>query len=197
MNKPADDELHNQLQQCHDALATTKERLHQIDIQRVTAETQIFKIRQELQELQEKTAALTLQLERKDIALEEVFLQRDIEKQNLEETIDHNIDNVLVPIIDKLIEKSSSIDSRYLMLLKQNLKNLTSSTGMKFSSTEYNLTPREIELCALIKGGFSIKEIATMHNLSPRTVETHRLKIRKKLGISSFKINLAAYLSKL
>lgn len=194
MIKPPFDNLYSQLQHCRDALARTQERLQEVDIKRATAEAELFKQRQELEA---RIVTLTIQLERKDIALKEVFSQLDIEKQNLSETIDRNVENVLMPIIDKLIEKSSSIDSRYLMMLKQNLQNLTSSTGSKLSSLEYNLTAREIELCALIKGGFSIKEIATMHNLSPRTVETHRLNIRKKLGINSAGINLAAYLSQL
>lgn len=194
MNKPSHDQLYSQLQHYRETLALTQARLQEINIKRVTAEAELSRTRQELEE---RIVNLTIQLERKDITLREVFSQLDIEKQNLTETIDHNVENILMPIIDKLIEKSSSIDSRYLMMLKQNLENLTSSTGTKLSRLEYNLTPREIQLCALIKGGFSIKEIATMHNLSPRTVETHRLNIRKKLGINSAGINLAAYLSQL
>ena len=194
MTKPSFDNLYTQLQHCRDALAYTQARLQEINTRRATAEAELCKQRQELEE---RIIDLTLQLERKDIALKEVFSQLDIEKQNLAQTIDRNVENVLMPVIDKLIEKSSSIDSRYLMMLKQNLQHLTSSTGTKLSSLEYNLTAREIELCVLVKGGFSIKEIATMHNLSPRTVETHRLNIRKKLGINSAGINLAAYLSQL
>ncbi len=136
-------------------------------------------------------------VERKTIALKEVLSQLEIEKQKMAEKVEVNVQKVLLPVIDKLIEKSSSLDSRYLMMLKQNLKQLTSSVGKKISDTNYNLTPKEIELCGLIKGGFSIKEIATMQNLSERTVETHRLNIRRKLGLTSAKINLTSYLSQL
>lgn len=137
------------------------------------------------------------ELRRKNIALAEILGQLDIEKQNLANNVEMNVQKVLLPVIEKLIEKSSSLDSRYLLMIKQNLHDLTSSFGIKLSSLEYNLTPREIELCALIRGGFTVKEIATMHNLSERTVETHRLNIRKKLGLSSTKINLSAYLAQI
>ncbi len=137
------------------------------------------------------------ELQRKNIALAEVLDFLEIEKQNLAGRVNVNVQKILLPVIEKLIEKSSSIDGRYLMMIKQNLENLTSSIGVKLSSTTHNLTPKEIELCTLIKGGFSVKEIATMQNLSERTVESHRYNIRKKLGLSSSKINLASYLAQL
>ncbi len=139
----------------------------------------------------------SVELLRKNIALTEVLSQLEIEKANLDTKVSVNVRKMLMPIVEKLIEKSSSLDSRYLMMLKQNLEHLTSSIGIKLSSNEYNLTPKEIELCTLIKNGFSIKEISTMQNLSERTVETHRFNIRKKLGMTSSKINLSSYLAQL
>jgi PAS domain S-box-containing protein len=140
---------------------------------------------------------LTGELQKKSIALTEVLSHLEIEKQNIASRVDVNAQKLLLPIIDKLIEKASSVDTRYLLLIKQNLLALTSSIGIKLTSVKYRFTPQEINLCTLIKGGFSIKEIATMQNLSERTVETHRFNIRKKLGISSSNINLATYLSQL
>jgi len=134
-------------------------------------------------------------LKRKTIALAEVLHQLELEKQDLYKKVDTNIQKILLPVIDRLIDRSSSIDSRYLLMLRQNLLGLASSTGIKLTKTEFTLTPKEIELCTLIKGGFSIKEISAMQNLSERTVETHRYNIRKKLGLSSSKISLSAYLS--
>lgn len=151
----------------------------------------------EKEELELRVEERTNELQRKNIALTEVLSQLEIEKKNLATKVGVNVQKLLLPVIDKLIEKSSSLDSRYLMMIRQNLESLTSSIGIKLSSTEYNLTPKEMELCVLIKGGFSIKEIAAMQNLSERTVETHRLNIRKKLGINSSKINLSSYLAQL
>jgi DNA-binding NarL/FixJ family response regulator len=48
------------------------------------------------------------------------------------------------------------------------------------SAARFGLTGREIEVLRFICGGFSNKDIARRLDLSVRTVETHRLNIRKK-----------------
>jgi tetratricopeptide (TPR) repeat protein len=47
-----------------------------------------------------------------------------------------------------------------------------------------NLTPAELKLSALIKLKFSIKESASLLNISPNSVKTTRYLLRKKLGLS-------------
>ena len=48
------------------------------------------------------------------------------------------------------------------------------------------LTDRERQILQLLAEGNSTKEIAYMLSLSVKTIETHRLNIRNKLGIGSF-----------
>lgn len=194
MKKITYEELEKRLEKCSQELSRAQVKLEELRIRPAQDEKTIVNKNQEL-ELRVKE--ITAELERKNIALKEVFSQLEIEKENLTNRIEVNVQKLLLPVIEKLINKSSSLDSRYLMMIKQNLEQLTSSAGIRLSSLEYNLTPKEIELCALIKGGFSIKEIAAMHNLSERTVETHRFNIRKKLGISSTPVNLSSYLASL
>ncbi len=50
-------------------------------------------------------------------------------------------------------------------------------------STAPQLTPREKEVLALLAEGLDNKRIAAALNLSVRTVETHRLNIKRKAGI--------------
>lgn len=47
------------------------------------------------------------------------------------------------------------------------------------------LTEREIEIIRMIRNGASNKEIAETLFISPRTVETHRARILKKLGLKN------------
>lgn len=46
-----------------------------------------------------------------------------------------------------------------------------------------SLTPAEIRLCSLLRINMSNKDIAALLNISDRTVDTHRTRIRKKLGL--------------
>ena len=56
------------------------------------------------------------------------------------------------------------------------------------------LTPRELNICELIRSGKSSKQIASNLNISLGTVNKHREQIRRKLGISNKEINLGTYL---
>ncbi len=56
------------------------------------------------------------------------------------------------------------------------------------------LTEREIEIIKLIKIGSTNKEIAETLFLSPRTVETHRARILKKLGLKN-SLSLVKYIN--
>lgn len=51
--------------------------------------------------------------------------------------------------------------------------------------TQHRLTPREVEVLRLIALGHTSVEMGRQLGLSPRTVETHRAHIHKKLGLST------------
>jgi len=55
------------------------------------------------------------------------------------------------------------------------------------SLKEYSLSEAELKICALIYLNFSTKDIANILKLSPRTIETHKYNIRKKLSLSKEK----------
>lgn len=67
------------------------------------------------------------------------------------------------------------------------------SPGLKVSDAESdlgtkvfsNLTRREREVLQLIAGGYNTKQIADELRISPKTVETHRVNLMKKLGASN------------
>jgi DNA-binding CsgD family transcriptional regulator len=56
------------------------------------------------------------------------------------------------------------------------------------------LTPREQEICDMIRDGLSSKEISEVLNLSILTVHKHREQIRDKLGLTNQNINLSTFL---
>ena len=117
------------------------------------------------------------------------------EKTDLEKRVLANVENMLLPLVQKMGDQGSDLDREYLGLLEENIARLTSTFGTRISRLNQRLTPRENEICNMIRTGLSSKEIAKMLNLSYRSVETYRNHIRKKLGITNKKVNLTSYLS--
>ncbi len=152
---------------------------------------------QDLSRSRQKLKSQNQQLKEKNIALREVMNQLLEEKNSLENRVLANADNLLLPLVAKLRNKGSDLDKEYLDLLEENIKQLTSSFGTRISRSLSRLTPRENEICNMIRNGLSSKEIAKLLNLSYRSVETYRNHIRKKLGITNKKVNLTTYLNTL
>ena len=137
----------------------------------------------------------TEELEEKNIALREIIAQIEMEKRRMHEDIMTNVSAVVAPILENLSQHEES--RIYVGLLKHHLERLTSSFGSRITDKAIGLTPREIELCNMIKGGLSTKDISKLLNISLTTVERHRKNIRKKLNITNKSVNLAGYLQRL
>ncbi|RUA28671.1 MAG: hypothetical protein DSY76_04170, partial [Bacteroidetes bacterium] len=56
-----------------------------------------------------------------------------------------------------------------------------------------NLTPNEVRLSALIRLDLSSKEIASILNISSKSVEMNRYRLRKKMQLSS-SVNLSEFI---
>ncbi|MEE9441643.1 MAG: PAS domain S-box protein [candidate division Zixibacteria bacterium] len=133
-------------------------------------------------------------LHQKNIALKEVLEQIEAGKDRLAGQIKANIDRIIIPIINGLSDKSSSDMDSYVRLLKSSLSDITSPFIGHLESEYSHLTLRQMEICNMVKSGMSCKEISASLNISVQTVLKQRTLIRKKLGLSNKKINLASYL---
>jgi DNA-binding CsgD family transcriptional regulator len=145
-------------------------------------------------ELKDKTR----DLEELNAALRVLLKQREQDKIELEGNILSGLNKLVMPCIEQL--KKSTLrerDAGWLHILEEHLKDIASSYVRKLSSDQLKLTPRELQMAKLIQEGKTTKEIADLMNLSLATVETHRNRIRKKLGISGNSTNLRTFLSTL
>ena len=97
----------------------------------------------------------------------------------------------MVQQIESNIRDDNSWDS-----FNQQFTQLHSGFAQTLSERFPNLTPMELEICALLKIQLSTKEIAAALVLSTRTVEDHRNRMRKKFGLSKEE-NLATFLASL
>lgn len=131
-----------------------------------------------------------IELARKNNALTEILERLEHQKLRIKDDVITNINEFLIPLVDQLIAKGSRIDTKYLNLLKRALEDLTSSFGRKITLKSYKLTPRELQICHMIKRELSSKEIAHLLNISPFTVARHRHNIRRKLRIIKEPVNL-------
>lgn len=133
-------------------------------------------------------------LREKNIALKELLTHIEEEKLNIKKEVAKTIDQVLIPTVDKIVEEDGTVNKAYFDSLKKTLKELSASTGgaPHFYS---KLTPREVQICNLIKSGVTSKEIAEALHLSIETVLKHRNTIRKKLNISNTEVTLANFLT--
>jgi len=150
------------------------------------------KARNELEEtVRERTAALSSV----NTALKVLLKQREEDKCEIQERVLSNVRELIMPIIEQL--KNCYQDSRYkayLGVLESNLNEIISPFSLKLSSKYLNLTHTEIQIANFIKEGKCTKEIAGILNISTGTVDTHRDKIRIKLGLKNKKANLRTYL---
>jgi DNA-binding NarL/FixJ family response regulator len=65
------------------------------------------------------------------------------------------------------------------------VKKYTSGVKRKVKEPEVKLTTREIEIIKLISEGLTSHQIADKLFISPRTVETHRANLMKKVGVKN------------
>lgn len=133
-------------------------------------------------------------LQQKTVALTEMMDHIEKERDILKKHVVHNIEKIIVPFLTRLNRRKSVVDNNHITFIQSAIQNIASSLGAKIGDTGTLLSPREIELCAMVKSGLKNKEIARVLSISLRTVETHRYIIRKKLGLAQNKINLVTYL---
>lgn len=148
-------------------------------------------LRQREQELEAKT----INLEEANAALKVLLKRRDEDRREFEERIMANVRELVKPYIGKL--KRGALGDRqrvYLDILEKNLSELTAPFVDSLARSFQRLTPAEIRVAALVREGKTTKQIADILALSPRTVEFHRDRIRRKLGLSGGKTNLRSFL---
>ncbi len=144
---------------------------------------------------EKKLTLKTENLEEVNAALKVLLHQLEGSKADIEGKILSNVRELVLPYINNL--KNSNLSSRQLSVLnivESNLNNIISSFLPLLKFKHYNLTPREIEVAALVKEGRSIKDIAELLAVSISTVQFHRISLRKKFGLKDRDANLRSYL---
>ncbi len=151
-------------------------------------------LRRREQQLREKT----LRLQEMNTALEVLLRKREQDKTIIQKRILVNLRRLVAPYLDALADTRLSERQRFLVgILKSNLNEVMSPFSERLSTAAIDLTKMELEVANLVRMGKSTGQIAAALNISYKTAETHRWRIRKKLGLTHRKANLMNFLSKL
>jgi PAS domain S-box-containing protein len=177
---------------------------------RIQLEEQVFERTQELSQINQKLREeivrgqnsahelhlKTGRLEELNTAMRVLLDKRDEDRLRIEENIRVNLVQLIEPYLD-LLGKSGLNPSQqqYLDVIRLNLNEVAGSPMPELSAKYYIFSPTELQVANLIRKGRTTKEMACLLNLSPRTVESYRNNVRKKLGLKNTKVNLKTYLS--
>ena len=142
------------------------------------------------------------ELETKNILLEEINTamkvlldKRAQDKTEMESNILKNVKELIEPYVKKI--KKTKLDDQQrslLSIVESNINEIVSPFTRTMSLKYLNLTPTEIRIANLIRHGSKTKEIAEIMNVSPKTIETHRRNIRRKIGLEGKRANLRSHL---
>ena len=132
-------------------------------------------------ELELKTA----KLQDLNTALRFLLNKLDREKRAMEEKMAADLRDLIHPYVKKLGRTSKESEIRALVTILQNhLEAVVSPFSRHLTSPAINLTPAELNVANMVKSGKTTRQIADALNVAYKTVETHRVNIRKKLGLT-------------
>jgi PAS domain S-box len=126
---------------------------------------------------EEELKRYSRELEEANTALRVVMSRKNEDQKVLEERLQQNIKDLVVPYVRKL--KGANLNSNhknYLDILESNLENVLTPFISNLSAIYRNMTPQEIQIIDMIRQGKNSKEIADMLNASVLTIQ-HSIEI--------------------
>ena len=154
-----------------------------------------------LQKTQKELALKELENKQQLMNYKNERLEQDINSKNRELAIStmslikkneflNNIKNELksakdgsLPYVVKLIDKNLNNTDDW-KLFEEAFNNADKDFLKKMKVIHPKLTPNDLRLCAYLRLNLSSKEIAPLLNISPKSVEVKRYRLRKKMGLA-------------
>lgn len=134
-------------------------------------------------------------LEETNIALKVLLKQREEDKDELERKVLANVKDLVLPYVEKLKNARLKPKEKTLVeIIENHLNDVISPFLQSFTNAKILLTPQEMQVVGLVKGGKTSKEIANILNVAETTVNFHRKNLRKKFGLTHQQSNLRSYL---
>ena len=149
-----------------------------LEIQELENERQLMRIKneqlsQDVDVINRELAASTMSLNSKNELL--AFIKEDL--KNTSESESRGIKSV-ISTINKNISKDDSWS-----VFQEAFDNTDKDFLKKIKQAHPSLTPNDLKLCAYLRLNLSSKEIAPLLNISVRSVEIKRYRLRKKIDL--------------
>lgn len=169
---------HNYYHKQKEKLIEENNRL--LEIAALESEQQLMKLRneqlsQDVDAKNRELAVSTMSLIKKNELL--AIIKEDLKKSS-EENSGKNIKSVISTINRNITEDDS------WNVFKEAFDNADKDFLKKIKTAHSSLTPSDLKLCAYLRLNLSSKEIAPMLNISIRSVEIKRYRLRKKLNLT-------------
>lgn len=142
----------------------------------------------------EELSNITMNVIRKN----EILLDIASKLSKLQESLDEGdpaANSRTLAKIQRLIQDNISHDDDWKGFTK-NFDIVYENYTRRLTELHPELSPSDLRMCCYLKMGLSSKEIAPLINISYRSVEMTRYRLRKKMGLSR-EVNLTDYLQKL
>ncbi|MFC1896597.1 response regulator transcription factor [Thermodesulfobacteriota bacterium] len=135
-------------------------------------------------EQKREVESLSQRVRELNTALNVLKRKSEQETRRIAERTLSSIKDYALPQLDKL--KASGLSpsqKKHLKDLETFLLAAIPASNGSLAAYYLKLTPRELPVARLVKQGLSTKEISELLRLSPKTIDTHRARIRRKLGL--------------
>ena len=151
-----------------------------LEIKELENEQQLMKIRneqlsQDVDAKNKELAVSTMSLIKKDELLSVI-------KEDLKKSSDENSSRSIKSVISTITRNISEEDT--WNVFKEAFDNADKDFLKKVKAAHPSLTPNDLRLCAYLRLNLSSKEIAPLLNISVRSVEIKRYRLRKKMDLS-------------
>jgi DNA-binding CsgD family transcriptional regulator len=159
-----------------------------LEIKELENEQQLMKLRneqlsQDVDNKNRELAVSTMSLNSKNELL--TFIKEDLKKNTQDDN--KNIKSVIRTINDNITEEDS------WKIFKEAFDNADKDFLKRIKQQHPLLTPNDLRLCAYLRLNLSSKEIAPLFNISVRSVEIKRYRLRKKMDLQH-EIGLVEYI---
>jgi len=173
----------------------------QYELERLEMENKIMKLENEKLESDVTAQKSQVELKNKELASQAIninrkneilnYIKKELDKVNKKVNFDAQFQ---LNLLNRKIKEDLNLEADWEHF-KQYFDEVQGDFIKRLQDKYPELSPNDLKLCAYLRMNLSTKEIAPFLKISPRGVEIHRYRLRKKLGLSRDE-NLVEFLLK-